>query len=43
MNTLRVLSSLSMLALSSAALGDLSGSPSGVYVMDKNHAYITFS
>lgn len=43
MSTFRVLSSLTLLALSATALGDLSASPSGVYVADKNHAYITFS
>ena len=43
MKTSRIALSLLLLAPLSAAFADLSASPSGDYVMDKSHAYITFS
>ena len=43
MKSFRILVSLLLLSPASAALADLSASPAGDYVMDKSHAYITFS
>lgn len=43
MKSLRISASLLTLSLATAAFADLSTAPAGNYVMDKSHAYITFS
>lgn len=43
MKVLRISTSLLIVSFASPALADLSASPAGDYVMDKSHAYITFS
>lgn len=42
-NTLRSLAGLSVLALSFAANAELADMPSGAYVLDKSHGYITYT
>lgn len=42
-NTLRSLAGLSVLALSFAANAELADMPSGAYVLDKTHGYITYT